>query len=294
MGAKPVFVVHGVEDEILPFEAAIDLHQKLAGRGRLWLVPETGHAQEPALLRGLEYAAQLEDFLDCAFAGTPPMTPAVRVSNSGHPGPGGVRASLEPESSTAPARGPVLLSAIGGGVLRQVLLEGPEEAELDFPGPVQNFFTLRILRAEPDASATWYVSGGYQAVFRAMVAAVNQRDLGNLDAALEAHMRLARAARFDFFAALYCLRGAQVALGDVPSWPGRDPSCARRNLERFLVLWTSNPALPSAAVADSPAKWAHTQLEKMRGAEARVAPRARLRRRRPGGERFDPDGDRRS
>jgi hypothetical protein len=99
-----------------------------------------------------------------------------------------------------------------------------------------------------------------------MVAAVNRRDLGSLDAALEAHMRLGRAARFDFLAALYCLRGAQVALGDVPSWPGRDHSCARRNLERFLVLWTSNPALPSVSVADSPARWARAQLQKMRGA----------------------------
>ena len=268
IGAKPVFVVHGVEDEILPFEAAIDLYEKLTGRGRLWLVPGTGHAQEPALLRGSEYAAQLEDFLDCAFAGTPPLTPVVRMSNPGHPGSGGVRARLEPESSTAPAgsRGPVLLSAVGGGVLRQVLLEGPEETELDFRGPVQSFSTLRILRTEPDASATSYVSGGYQAVFRAMVAAVNRRDLGSLDAALEAHMRLERAARFDFFAALYCLRGAQVALGDVPSWPGRDPPCARRNLERFLVLWTSNPSLPSVEVVDSPARWARAQLEKVRGA----------------------------
>jgi pimeloyl-ACP methyl ester carboxylesterase len=267
IGSKPVLVVHGVEDEILPFEAAIDLHEKLSGRGRIWLVPETGHAQEPALLRGPEYAAQIEDFLDCAFAGTPPPTPAVRVSNPGHPGNGRVRARLDPESPTAlgRSRGPVLVSAVGGGVLRQVLLDGADEAELDLPGPIESLFTLRILRAGPDASASWYVSGGYQAAFRAMVAAVNRRDLQSLDAALEAHMRLGRAARFDFFAALYCLRGAQAALGDVPSWPGRDPLCARRNLERFLVLWTSDPALPGVDVAESPARWARTQLEKMTG-----------------------------
>jgi hypothetical protein len=150
--------------------------------------------------------------------------------------------------------------------LRQVLLEGSEETVLEFPGPIESICTLRVLRTQRDATADWYVSGGYQAVFRAMVEAVNGRDLRSLDAALEAHMRLGRAALFDFFAALYCLRGAQVALGGVPSWPGRNLVVARRNLERFLVLWRSNPALPGEDVAESPARWVREQLEKLKGA----------------------------
>jgi hypothetical protein len=270
LGTKPVLLVHGVKDAILPFEAAIDLHEKLPGRKRIWLVPETGHAQELVLARGLEYTAQVEDFLDCAFTGSPPFTPAVRVSDvrAHDPRTGGVRARLALDSSAATSRprGPVLLSAVGGGTLRQVLLEdSSEEAVLEFPGPIESVFTLRVLRTEPDAGANRYVSGGYQAVFRAMVEAVNGRDLGRLDAALEAHMRLGRADPFDFFAALYCLRGAQAALGGVPSWPGRNPVFARRNLERFLVLWTSNPALPGEDVAESPARWVRQQLEKTRG-----------------------------
>jgi hypothetical protein len=267
LGTKPVLIVHGVRDEILPFEAALDLHELLPGRSRLWLVPETGHAQEPALARGLEYAAQLEDFLDDAFTGSPPFTPTVRVSHvpAPHPGTGGVRARLRLDSSaaTGPPRGPVLLSAVGGGLLRQVLLDGSEEAVLEFPGPVEGVFTLRVLRSEPDASGDRYVSGGYQTVFRAMVEAVNGRDLGSLDAALGAHMRLERSDRFDFFAALYCLRGVQAALGGVPNWPGRDLVFARRNLERFLVLWRSNPALPDEHVAESPARWVREHLEKV-------------------------------
>ena len=270
LGTKPVLLVHGVKDEILPFEVAIDLHEKLPGPRRIWLVPETGHAQEPALARGLEYTAQLEDFLDCAFTGTPPFTPTVRVSDvhADHPRMGGVRARLGLDSSVATSRprGPVLLSAVGGGILRQVLLEGSEEAVLEFPGPIESVFTLRLLRTELDARADWYASGGYQTVFRAMVEAVNARDLGSLDAALEAHMRLGRADLCDFFAALYCLRGAQAALGGVPSWPGRDLVFARRNLERFLVLWISNPALPGEDVARSPARWVREQLETMKGA----------------------------
>jgi pimeloyl-ACP methyl ester carboxylesterase len=267
LGATPVLLVHGVKDEILPFEMAIDLHEVLPGRKRIWLVPETGHAQEPALACGLEYTAQLTDFLDCAFSGTPPCIPAVRVSyvDAHHPRTGGVRACLGLDSTagTSRSRGPVLLSAVGGGILRQALLDGPEDAVLEFPGPIENIFTLRVLRTERDARADCYVRGGYQTVFRAMVEAVNGRDLGRLDAALEAHMRLERANLFDFFAALYCLRGVQAALGGVPSWPGRNPDFARRNLERFLVLWRSNPVLPGEDVEESPARWVREQLDKM-------------------------------
>ena len=105
------------------------------------------------------------------------------------------------------------------------------------------------------------MSGGYQTVFRAMVQAVNGRDLGRLDAALEAHMRLGRVDSLDFLAALYCLREARAALGTLPSLPARDRVLARRSLERFLVLWTSNPVLPGADVAASPARWVREQLE---------------------------------
>ncbi len=270
LGTKPVFLVHGVMDELLPFEAAIDLYEKLPGGRRLWLLPETGHAQEPALAHGLEYSAQLEDFLDCAFAGTPLVTPVVRVS--GVPAHdlsiGGVRARLEvdPSAATSQPRGPVLVSAVAGGILRQVLLEGSEEVVVEFPGPVESVFTLRVLRPELDPTADRYVTGGYQTVFRAMVEAVNGRDLGSLDAALEVHMRLGRADLFDFFAALYCLRAGQAALGGVPGWPRGDPVFARRNLERFLVLWTSNPTLAGEDVAQSPARWVRRQLEGLKGA----------------------------
>ncbi len=269
LDTKPVFLVHGVKDELLPFEAAIDLHKTLPGRRRLWLIPETGHAQEPALARGFEYTAQLGDFLDGAFTGTPLDTPAVRVScvPAHDLSIGGVRARLEvdPSTATSQPRGPVLVSAVAGGILRQVLLDGSEDVVLEFPGPVESVFTLRVLRPELDPTADRYVTGGYQTVFRAMVEAVNARDLGTLDAALEAHMRLGRADLFDFFAALYCLRAAQAALGGVPGWPRQDPVFARRNLERFLVLWTSNPALPGEDVAESPARWVREQLEKLKG-----------------------------
>jgi hypothetical protein len=260
LGDKPVLVVHGVEDQILPFEAALDVYQRLAGRARVWLVAETGHAQEPALVRGPEYAAQLADFLDGAFAGRRPLAPAVRVSigPGARPGAIGVRACLEQgaRGSAAEPTGPVLLTIVGGGVLRQILLEGPGETVLEHPGPIESTFALRVLHPAGDAAATRYVSDGYQTTFRAMVQAVNQRRLRELDAALEAHMRLARDQRFDFFAALYSLRAAQAALGMVPGWRERNGAIAERSLERFLALWASNPALPGEDVATSPARWA--------------------------------------
>lgn len=83
-------------------------------------------------------------------------------------------------------------------------------------------------------------------------------------------MRLERATPFDFVAALYCLRGAQAALGTLPSWPARHLVFARRSLERFLVLWGSNPALPGAEMRESPARWALEQLEKTKAVCPRV------------------------
>src|SRR5262249_62322489 len=119
--------------------------------------------------------------------------------------------------------GRVFPAAVGGGVLRQGLVDGRVGAELDLPGPRGRVFPLRVLHPEPDARADRYVSGGYRPVLRAIVHAVNRRDLGSLDTALEAHMRLQRATLFYFVAALYSLRGAQAALGRLPSWPAPHP-----------------------------------------------------------------------
>lgn len=67
-----VFVIHGVEDQLLPFEAAVDLHGALCGPKRLWLIEGVGHAQEAVLGCGKEYVRQLGDFFTGAFPRSAP------------------------------------------------------------------------------------------------------------------------------------------------------------------------------------------------------------------------------
>ncbi|MGH9363132.1 MAG: alpha/beta hydrolase, partial [Thermoanaerobaculia bacterium] len=85
LGRRPVFIAHGARDALLPFEAALLVHRALAGPRRLWIIPEAGHAQEPAILCGEEYALQLEDFFRQAFSARPPAAAEVewRAERSG-------------------------------------------------------------------------------------------------------------------------------------------------------------------------------------------------------------------
>jgi pimeloyl-ACP methyl ester carboxylesterase len=225
--ATPVFIIHGVEDPLFPFEAALDLHRRLPGPRRLWLIPGTGHAQEPALTAGAEYARQLGSFFGAAFRG---------------------------EDEPA-AEGPVLWSVEDRGALRQWIAVRGDRAE-----PPAGALALPLLAPGGDAVADRYRRGGYQAVFRALARAGNERDLAGLERGLEAQLRLPRARPYDFLAAQYALRGAQAALGLAPEWPARDPAAARRTLESFLLLWLAHAELPGEDAPESPAAWARSAL----------------------------------
>lgn len=199
MGPKPALVIHGAEDSLLPFEASVDLHEMLEGPKALWLIPDTGHAQEPAAACGLEYTERLRRFFEAAFAGA---------------------------------------------------FRGGEESMFVPPGELP-----------ADRTAARYREGGYAQAFRRMAVAVNSRNLTALDAALEAHLALEREHPFDFLAALYAVRAAQAALGQVPSWPAHDPASARRSCERFNVFWATHPGLPGADMPASPAAWVRRVLD---------------------------------
>ena len=59
----PLYVVHGIDDPVLPFELSVDVFVSASDLGsRLWLIPAIGHAQEPALGADAEYVAQLARF----------------------------------------------------------------------------------------------------------------------------------------------------------------------------------------------------------------------------------------
>jgi hypothetical protein len=227
LSGTPVFLIHGVEDPLFPFEAALDLHRRLSGPKRLWLIPGTAHAQEPALTVASEYSRQLETFFDAAF--------------SGGEGP--------------PPEGPVLWSLEDRGTLRQWIAPAGERGQ-----PPLGAEALPLLSTAEDEVAERYRNGGYRPVFRALARAGNERDLEGLERGIEAQIRLRRERRFDFLASAYALRAAQAALGLVPEWPGRDAAAARRSLERFLFFWLAHPTLPGEDVPESPATWARATL----------------------------------
>ncbi|MBI4604217.1 MAG: alpha/beta fold hydrolase, partial [Planctomycetes bacterium] len=223
LGPKPVLLVHGVEDPLLPFEAAIDLQDLLTVPASLWLIPGVGHAQEPALACGAEYAARLGDLLDGAFWGGASAPPRLDVTCSRLPGgPGeGCRTRLvvaRPAGEAGPR--PLLVSAWGGGVLRQAVLEGGGPLEIELPGRVEGVSSVPAPALEPDPTAVRYREGGYRPLFRRLAAAASARDLEDLDAALADALILERWQTFDLLAGVYAVRAAQGALGIAPGFAG--------------------------------------------------------------------------
>jgi uncharacterized protein len=231
LGKIPVFLIHGVEDEVLPFEAALDVHAALRGPRKLWLVPGAGHAQEPALSHGAEYSAQLRAFFGPSQAG----------------GSSGAR----------------LISRLRGEVLEQSVEDAKERrrsagarADQELEIETSTLGGDGFPRPGLDPVSDLYRGGGYRELFRRMVRSVNGMDFAGLDAALGDYLELRRELPFDLLAAMYCLRIAQAGLGRAPGWPRADREMIARSLERFRALWEAHPALPGRDVPDSPLAWA--------------------------------------
>jgi len=230
----PLLAVHGVEDELLPFEAAIDLYLEWRGPKRLWLIPGAGHAQEPALSHATEYIAQLRRFLDAD---------------------GGVAAS----PGRAPRATRFLESEIAGDELRQSIASRAAEPpawSLEVETLARDGFPERQL----DERSARYRDGGYRDAFRRLVGAINQRDLAALDVALAAYCDLPRALPFDRLASMYALRVALAARGEVPGWPVPDRATGRRALARFALLFSAHEELALIDRTRSPLAWVEREI----------------------------------
>jgi pimeloyl-ACP methyl ester carboxylesterase len=261
---KPVLLIHGVEDQLLPFEAALDLQQELKDSSRLWLIPSAGHAQEPVLTHGEAYTAQLGAFLDQAFSGTMPAERVIEAREV--PGERTVdgktffRYRLEIPAGSGKSESPGLVSALGGGALRQFSIRGAKPAEIELPGRLESVTVLALHGGDEDERSRLYIEGGYHRLFRRLVRYANECNLSELDSALGEYMKLERGYPFDFLASAYCLRAAQAGLGLARGWGARDDTVARRSLERFGELTASMQQVPGEDVAGSPAAWAKTAM----------------------------------
>lgn len=58
----PVFLMHGLNDRLLPFYGTVQVADVLNSRGQVWLMDQAGHAPETLEVNDREYAAQLTRF----------------------------------------------------------------------------------------------------------------------------------------------------------------------------------------------------------------------------------------
>ncbi|WP_373895558.1 alpha/beta hydrolase [Virgibacillus sp. CBA3643] len=60
---RPLFIIHGAEDELVPTEMAHELYDAAGGEKELWIVPEAGHTDAHTVATG-EFQERLQDFID--------------------------------------------------------------------------------------------------------------------------------------------------------------------------------------------------------------------------------------
>lgn len=63
---KPLFIIHGAEDELVPTEMANTLYEHASGEKKLWIVPKAGHTKAYAVATE-EFQNKLSNFLDNAL-----------------------------------------------------------------------------------------------------------------------------------------------------------------------------------------------------------------------------------
>ncbi|UJL47490.1 alpha/beta hydrolase [Virgibacillus sp. NKC19-16] len=60
---RPLFIIHGAEDELVPTEMADKLYAAAGGEKELWIVPDAGHTDAHTVATA-EFQERLQDFID--------------------------------------------------------------------------------------------------------------------------------------------------------------------------------------------------------------------------------------
>jgi hypothetical protein len=167
MEGKPMLLIHGAEDRLLPFEAALQVRKALFGPSRLWIIPGAGHTQEPALAAYDEYVAQLGDFFRRALGGGGLMKIHSEVVGIFKSEPQGTGYRVE-VGLRGPA-GPYLAAVVAGDelLLLRLWADQKEEGDWAYCGrvvaearcPAEEVHAIRYHRAERDG-ASWRPAAG--------------------------------------------------------------------------------------------------------------------------------------
>lgn len=84
----PIFLMHGMNDRLLPPHGTIQVADVLRPTDRVWLIDRAGHAPETLEVNDKEYSSQINRFFQQAFSGSlPPLQPQMKFvasDNSKH------------------------------------------------------------------------------------------------------------------------------------------------------------------------------------------------------------------
>jgi pimeloyl-ACP methyl ester carboxylesterase len=233
----PVFFIHGVDDPLLPFEAALTIYNTKPGTKRLWLMPDIGHAQEAVLANDGEYSAQLGDFFHSVL-GNPASScqypsprwetitdkagqPMLRLYNDGPPGA-------------------ALITFVGQQTIDFITTWMDDTATVPYPAGQQSLqiHVLRLFAADQDGqSVTARLtprSSRYQTVFQSYIRELSrllhENRLAELDDCLKTLPQEKPEAPFDFFLGVYCSQIMRRSRN-------KRPHLARAAAEAFTRYW---------------------------------------------------------
>jgi pimeloyl-ACP methyl ester carboxylesterase len=235
----PVFLIHGVEDPLLPCEATLQAYAVKPGARHLWLIPEVSHAQEPLLAQDAEYSAQLSAFFHAALHRTcrwspqmPPIAFKIHAQETGtltlqldNPGPPGL----------------VLTTVVGERTVdfRTVWVQRQTHVtyRANSAHPLVSSMRLyevagsdgQTARVRFTARGTLYRSL-YRSHVRALSRSLHEGRLQDLDSLVQALPCTRPEAPFDFFLGLYCVQIMQRTRY-------KYPHIARAAAETFTHYW---------------------------------------------------------
>ena len=66
LGERPLFIVHGEDDPLIPVESAHRIHKAASGPSKVWTVPDCTHAQAPSVATE-EYTRRVNEFFQAAL-----------------------------------------------------------------------------------------------------------------------------------------------------------------------------------------------------------------------------------
>lgn len=233
----PVFCIHGLDDRLLPFEAAMQVYEALPGPRQLWLIPAVSHPQEAALAVDGEYVAQLGHFFHTTLSDTSAAPLATLTWRLMPHGPREYRLHLR--NTGVP--GAVLVTVVTAQTLTCTTVWLDAETELSLPAmDAPPWVSALALRAQATPRGVRY-GQTWQPLLRALSRALHERRGHEYAALVQAMPPERPEPPYDFFLGLYCVQIMQRT-------QRTQPDVAQAAARRFVQYWHYGPSLDQPGV----------------------------------------------